>query len=274
MKCPYCGSEDIGYHDGFLVCRNCGSVIEEGAAATYYALEIEEIGLDSQFRRTRDDDFYGSQLFVIERNDSSRDKISEAVELNKKYVKNDDNVSIERGWFTMRKGNALILMRKTINGNLVVKMTINFDEFPRKIRITRFTPKRLGKKRFYVASYHTIELNVEKVEELIELKQTIMKLFEEMLPLMYAKKGNTSDSESSSARPSLLAYALAYLLIRKRVIRPPVKWVDKKAKFEKVNEITFDGKPLDGRKAYYPFHLKDKEKARRLKEVMKQIIAE
>ncbi len=29
MKCPYCGSSDIAYVDGELVCRSCGTVIED-----------------------------------------------------------------------------------------------------------------------------------------------------------------------------------------------------------------------------------------------------
>jgi transcription initiation factor TFIIB len=45
MRCPYCGSSDIAYEDGELVCRSCGTVLEDRVIDTgpeWRGFEAEE----------------------------------------------------------------------------------------------------------------------------------------------------------------------------------------------------------------------------------------
>jgi len=67
LVCPVCGSTDIIFNEetGEYVCRRCGAVVMESVEATAQALATGQLSIQSQYKKTRDDDYLAVQTFTL-----------------------------------------------------------------------------------------------------------------------------------------------------------------------------------------------------------------
>ena len=267
LSCPLCGSIRIVYREdtGEYVCPACGAVVASAEEATILALEDGALSIESQFRKTRQDDLYQAQTFTVD--SAEQQPGNETNSVNPTDITSIIVAPADDSLYVEVSGGKVILIR-TKDGRVFKKAEATISA--NAIKLTLYPLYKLNINYYKVMpKEYEITFKLDKQVDEQAFKQALAKLTAYLLYQLYLaiKEGTTN---FSGRKAKTVANSLAYVLHRTGLIKEKPTYWDAKAKKAKTrkqfNSVQVNGKPISGWGANSPWNsIKDAKRREMLK---------